>query len=447
MRILKLFWLTAGLILLLFTSRTATYREFKYAPNRPDDIGSESDSNETTAPDSPINVRCVASTYSVILYWDHPISKDRTKVRGYSIEWGIGSPSYNSLVPDTETSYSINELKPNTTYTFGIFAFNDVGDSKTVEITATTTPAENRESIIVLLAPIILSIKVLSTTSVEVHWKDPNIYYKYDDSTMELMEDRKLYYIKYGIDQTNIFNEIASKNDAAVITNLKPGYIYTIMVRISVNDEQSPWSIKKSVKMPQKSLIFGQEITKIECNFEKTDQCQFVTDKNSLLKWYRMTPKPDKKHPQHNGHYMLLKSLDVNTAGHSKLVSNQFKVENCKQICISFRVYNKKIAKGKLRVKVLDNDFVQDDSASTVYLERLEKLSRNVWQHIFVNVDNHKDKFKVLFDVQKDIGKPLWLAIADISLQCKACQQQTRKYPKYYNNLSGNYFIRYFIAF
>lgn len=65
---------------------------------------------ENTAPDPPRNVRCVASSHSAILYWEHPSSRNRIKVRGYSIEWGIGAPNAKADVQGTETSFSIIEL-------------------------------------------------------------------------------------------------------------------------------------------------------------------------------------------------------------------------------------------------------------------------------------------------------------------------------------------------
>ncbi|VDD96145.1 unnamed protein product [Enterobius vermicularis] len=252
MRILKLFWLTAGLYLLLFTKRVYAISGFKYASNVPVAIDNEPLGDENTAPDPPRNVRCVASSHSAILYWEHPSSRNRIKVRGYSIEWGIGAPNAKADVQGTETSFSIIELRPNTTYTFSIFAFNDFGDSETVEITATTTQVEHREEdLIYLQAPKIISIKMLTSTSIEVHWDDPNVDYSFEFNA-ETVQRKKLYLIKYGIDKTRIYNEISSITPAATITNLKPGNVYGISVKVVVDKVSSLWSPIETIEIPSR---------------------------------------------------------------------------------------------------------------------------------------------------------------------------------------------------
>ncbi|KAM4584441.1 protein sidekick-1-like isoform 2-T2 [Odontesthes bonariensis] len=88
-------------------------------------------------------------------------------------------------IPHNVTSWTVDRLKPFTSYKFRMLATNDVGDSvlsKETEAVTTLQDAPNEP-------PVILSVKPTTTTSVLVQWKRPS-----EDSTNGVLTGYRLYY-------------------------------------------------------------------------------------------------------------------------------------------------------------------------------------------------------------------------------------------------------------
>lgn len=130
--------------------------------------------SEYRVPDSPENVRIKTTSTSATLWWDPPSSAGDILVRGYTISYGIETPSKKIVIEGVETnSFKIEGLKTNTTYVFAVTAYNEADgeDSEKILVTAKTAGAKKEESFR-LPAPSDIAVTAVSSRDVDVAWKD-----------------------------------------------------------------------------------------------------------------------------------------------------------------------------------------------------------------------------------------------------------------------------------
>uniref|UniRef100_A0A8C6LUS6 Sidekick cell adhesion molecule 1 n=1 Tax=Nothobranchius furzeri TaxID=105023 RepID=A0A8C6LUS6_NOTFU len=93
--------------------------------------------------------------------------------------------THTADIPHNVTSWTIDRLKPFTSYKFRMFSTNDVGDSVLSKETETVTTLQDVPN----EPPVILSVKPFTTTSVLVQWKRPS-----EDSSNGVLTGYRVYY-------------------------------------------------------------------------------------------------------------------------------------------------------------------------------------------------------------------------------------------------------------
>ncbi|KAK2817285.1 hypothetical protein Q5P01_025476 [Channa striata] len=121
--------------------------------------------------------------------------------------------THTADIPHNVTTWTIDRLKPFTSYKFQMLATNDVGDSLLSKETEPVTTLQDVPD----EPPVILAVKPTTTTSVMVHWKRPS-----DDSANGMLTGYRLYYRELPVNNST-FTEAevqATKNNttSAVIT-------------------------------------------------------------------------------------------------------------------------------------------------------------------------------------------------------------------------------------
>ncbi|VDK25072.1 unnamed protein product [Anisakis simplex] len=67
--------------------------------------------SEWRVPDPPENVRCKTNSESATLWWEPPSSINEILVRGYTISYGIGTPSRRVIIEGAYTNaFTVNGL-------------------------------------------------------------------------------------------------------------------------------------------------------------------------------------------------------------------------------------------------------------------------------------------------------------------------------------------------
>uniref|UniRef100_A0A8C9XMP9 Sidekick cell adhesion molecule 1 n=1 Tax=Sander lucioperca TaxID=283035 RepID=A0A8C9XMP9_SANLU len=133
--------------------------------------------------------------------------------------------THTADIPHNVTTWTIDRLKPFTSYKFRMLATNDVGDSvlsKETEAVTTLQDVPNEP-------PVILAVKPTTTTSVLVQWKRPD-----DNSINGVLTGYRLYYRELPAN-TSTFAKAevqATKNNttSALITKLKKFKHYQIVM-------------------------------------------------------------------------------------------------------------------------------------------------------------------------------------------------------------------------
>ncbi|XP_029008135.1 protein sidekick-1-like isoform X3 [Betta splendens] len=96
-------------------------------------------------------------------------------------EWSVHAAD----IPHNATAWTVDRLKPFTSYKFRLLATNDIGDSLLSKETEPVTTLQDVPD----EPPVILAVKPTTTTSVLVQWKRPS-----DDSTNGVLTGYRLYY-------------------------------------------------------------------------------------------------------------------------------------------------------------------------------------------------------------------------------------------------------------
>ncbi|VDM41415.1 unnamed protein product [Toxocara canis] len=213
--------------------------------------------SEWRVPDPPENVRCKTNADSATLWWEPPATLNEILVRGYTISYGIGTPSRRVIIEGAYTNaFTVNGLKPNTTYVFALTAYNEAEgeDSEKVLLTATTKlPKKSDDRLFQLQTPTNVRARPLSPSEIEVRWSDPNLDYE-NDNSVETASRKRIYVLQYGIHQSERHERLTSQVRQAVLGGLMPGSEYEIAVKVVMPDgAESAWSMRELVRTPNKA--------------------------------------------------------------------------------------------------------------------------------------------------------------------------------------------------
>ncbi|XP_037546465.1 protein sidekick-1 [Nematolebias whitei] len=105
--------------------------------------------------------------------------------------------THTADIPHNMTSWTVNRLKPFTSYKFRMFSTNDVGDSVLSKETDAVTTLQDVPN----EPPVILSVKPTTTTSVLVQWKPPT-----EDGINGVLTGYRVYYRELPVN-TSTFTE------------------------------------------------------------------------------------------------------------------------------------------------------------------------------------------------------------------------------------------------
>uniref|UniRef100_A0A0K0CTE9 Fibronectin type-III domain-containing protein n=1 Tax=Angiostrongylus cantonensis TaxID=6313 RepID=A0A0K0CTE9_ANGCA len=103
-------------------------------------------SSESRVPDRPENVRVRTTATTATLWWDPPSDKS-VLVRGYTVSYGVATPSRRIVIEGPNTnSFTLNRLEPDTEYVFSVSAYNEADgeDGEPVLLSARTLQNDGR---------------------------------------------------------------------------------------------------------------------------------------------------------------------------------------------------------------------------------------------------------------------------------------------------------------
>uniref|UniRef100_A0A915C7S4 Collagen alpha-1(XVIII) chain n=1 Tax=Parascaris univalens TaxID=6257 RepID=A0A915C7S4_PARUN len=406
-------WITAQIVLFFLISECHTQQEWR-------------------VPDPPENVRSKADAESVTLWWEPPASINEILVRGYTISYGIGTPSRRVIIEGAYTNaFTVNGLKPNTTYVFALTAYNEAEgeDSEKVLLTATTKlPKKFDDRLFQLQTPSNVHAKAISPNAIEVRWTDPNVDFE-NDNSVEAASRKRIYVIQYGIHQSEKHERLTAQVRQAVLGGLQPGTEYEIAVKVVMPDgAESAWSIRELVRTPNKSPspLWPKSFDE-RCHFEDPSICGFTSDENAPLIWMRSQAGANAYLPNSvlgtpGGHYMTLQSTSSPHENYGRLISKSFKFNNGSHLCISLWIYVKDESRGVMTIRLhKEND---QKHALTVFFAQLNKLRKESWELLLLNVRAPDVPFQLSFEVRKIGNEHFWIAIDDIDILSGRCPKE-----------------------
>uniref|UniRef100_A0AC35G312 Uncharacterized protein n=1 Tax=Panagrolaimus sp. PS1159 TaxID=55785 RepID=A0AC35G312_9BILA len=360
--------------------------------------------SEYRVPDPPENVRIKTTSNSATLWWDPPPTAGEILVRGYTISYGIETPSKKIVIEGVETnSFTINDLKPNITYVFAICAYNEADgeDSEKVLLTAKTAGAK-KDQFFKLPAPSDISITAISPRDIDVSWKD-TIPEKPEDNRLDLRTRKRFYLIHYSpIGSNSPPKKLSTEKTRALITNLNPSTEYQIMIRtiLPTNSEESPW--------------------------KSTAPLQFRRQSS------HSDPSLPKTREENAGHFMVIQSTRDPTEKFGRLYSPIWTFDDSVSFCLIFWDYIRKDSFGTFSVSILyEGDSI--NMAIPIYKVKLEKIGRkDKWHKILVQSKLSKNRsFQVIFEVRKSAPRQrFWIAIDDILAHGGHCPNDGLRYDK-----------------
>ncbi|VDK43647.1 unnamed protein product, partial [Cylicostephanus goldi] len=204
---------------------------------------------ELRVPDRPENVRVRTTATTATLWWDAPSDKS-VLVRGYTISYGVASPSRRIVIEGANTnSFTLNRLEPDTDYVFAVGAYNEADgeDGEPVLLSARTLPSDGTQAFS-LWPPIAVRANSPKPGEVLVTWEDPNPEL---DIENEIDGTQRHYLIQYGLYQSEQLSKMRSNSRSVKLTGLLPNKEYEIAVKVVGEDgRESPWSIRDIVLTP-----------------------------------------------------------------------------------------------------------------------------------------------------------------------------------------------------
>uniref|UniRef100_A0A915CPW7 Collagen alpha-1(XVIII) chain n=1 Tax=Ditylenchus dipsaci TaxID=166011 RepID=A0A915CPW7_9BILA len=382
---------------------------------------------EWRVPDPPENVRSKATSDSITLWWDPPSSAEQEIV----IE---GS--------DTN-SFTIESLKPNTTYVFSITSYNEAEgeDSERVLLTATTLAAnKDTDQAFRLVAPTgLISKPTTSPGELLVSWNDTNPPIPSTNTgtsmTTASPSRRQHYIVQYGPSGKTPTNKLTTESTSTIISQLKLGENYDISVRlVRPNHHLSPWSSKFTANVPNNLYYVANEEVgdkKEICDFESPGVCDYINDANAAMQWKRKKMPSREDTPSEHSMVLTCSSTETNQLNDfGRLLSPVYDLAKSQHICLSLRYQIRPGSYGGyFKVSVL---FETDDFSKAVLLFRksVDKSKNNQWQNISLEVKAHpRHGFQVVIEGGRSINSEesnFLISVDDVQVIAAACPEQDR---------------------
>uniref|UniRef100_A0A0N5A585 Fibronectin type-III domain-containing protein n=1 Tax=Parastrongyloides trichosuri TaxID=131310 RepID=A0A0N5A585_PARTI len=376
---------------------------------------------EWRAPDPPTSIKTKSTANSITLWWEPPDSHDQILVRGYTISYGIGTPSRKIVLEGVHIkSFTIEQLKANTTYVIALTAYNeaDEEDSEKVFITATTEIEDKFDNDMYnhLKTPEIIEIIPMKNGIVELKWEDKN-----KDSSM------KSYFVKYNVYGSDDESEIITVNKDVLIDDLESGVKYEFKVKVKDSDgNESDYSEKKTAMTIPDIITIDNNV---ECNFEKENEksCKFYSDPESPLKWRLIDSKePDSYYPlsridgiPDSSHYMILEASSdpYNTFG--RLISPEYQITEGDHFCLTLWVYVASTSHGSFTIFVKP---LKKEEHDIIYKERFEKMSTSHWSKLSLDIKKSHLIFKIIVEGQKSLTTDKFMiGVDDFAIKSGHC--------------------------
>nr|XP_045611215.1 neogenin-like isoform X3 [Procambarus clarkii] len=199
------------------------------------------DLDENRVPDKPINLKAVALTDHIRVWWQPP-ALHNVMMRGYTIGWGRGIPDvYSKIVDSKQRSYVIEDLDPNAEYVISLRAFNNVGDGQPVYEQVRTRPTEEAVAA-TLTPPVGLKAVVLTSFTVALQWTDTTL------NRNQYISDTRYYTVRYttyssASSSSPRYRYVNATDVTCLIDNLKPSTMYEFAVKTTKGRRESPWSL------------------------------------------------------------------------------------------------------------------------------------------------------------------------------------------------------------
>ncbi|GMT00378.1 hypothetical protein PENTCL1PPCAC_22552, partial [Pristionchus entomophagus] len=337
--------------------------------------------------------------------WDPP-SDPLILVRGYAISYGIGSPSYKLIIEgEHATTFTINGLKPNTSYVFAVNAYNEADgeDGERVVVSSNTHSlrGEERE---VLWAPVAVHSKATSH-GIDVEWEDPN---------ENRVANHIHYLISYGIYQSEKMSTIRSNSRSVRITNVLPDREYEIAVK-AVDEEgrESVWSIRDIVLTPRVEKNISQYDW--TCDFEK-DICDIQSTEDGI-EWRR--ERKGRVTPIHGKWSLIADSLHGKGTRLARLLTPIFNMAKSVHLCVSINIMSSDRAKGTVVLSVMD-----EKTSNLQQIARIEvhQLRSGKWGRLRLPIRRQAHPFRVVVEFSWP-HDGVWLAVDNVELSSGGCTQ------------------------
>uniref|UniRef100_H2L818 Neogenin 1b n=1 Tax=Oryzias latipes TaxID=8090 RepID=H2L818_ORYLA len=215
----------------------------------------ESDLDESRVPDQPSSLHVRPLVNSIVVSWTPPENQDIV-VRGYTIDYGIGSPHSQTIKVDyKQRYYTIENLNPSSQYVITLKAFNNVGEGIPLyESTATRwdtqypdvdlyelfpapyTPVPDHTP---MMPPVGVQASVLTHDTIKVTWADNTL------PKNQKITDNRFYTVRW---KTNIpaNTKVKMANTSSlshIVTGLKPNTLYEFSVMLTKGRRASTWSM------------------------------------------------------------------------------------------------------------------------------------------------------------------------------------------------------------
>uniref|UniRef100_A0A3P9LKS5 Neogenin 1b n=1 Tax=Oryzias latipes TaxID=8090 RepID=A0A3P9LKS5_ORYLA len=214
----------------------------------------ESDLDESRVPDQPSSLHVRPLVNSIVVSWTPPENQDIV-VRGYTIDYGIGSPHSQTIKVDyKQRYYTIENLNPSSQYVITLKAFNNVGEGIPVyESTATRAQSDPDVDLYELfpapytpvpdhtpmMPPVGVQASVLTHDTIKVTWADNTL------PKNQKITDNRFYTVRW---KTNIpaNTKVKMANTSSlshIVTGLKPNTLYEFSVMLTKGRRASTWSM------------------------------------------------------------------------------------------------------------------------------------------------------------------------------------------------------------
>uniref|UniRef100_A0A3B3U2D7 Protein sidekick-1-like n=1 Tax=Poecilia latipinna TaxID=48699 RepID=A0A3B3U2D7_9TELE len=198
-------------------------------------------------------------------------------------------------VPHNVTSWTVDRLKPFTSYKIRMLATNDVGDSVLSKETDAVTTLQDVPN----EPPVILSVKPTTTTSVMVQWKRPS-----EDSINGVLTGYRLYYRELPANGSTVSDArvqtAKNHSTSALITELKKfKHYHIVMTSYNIIGESRP-SAPVEVSVGEAAPSVAPQSIKVSAvspsTLEVTWDMPPLETQNGLIQGYKVTQRNKHKH-------------------------------------------------------------------------------------------------------------------------------------------------------